>query len=126
MAVISYIYKILALLCCISAWYISTIGIVYAASLPEDRSDVQYHYYDGGGVEVDGATVLVRKGFAQNFSFYGKYHQDSITGASPDVLAGASRYSEDRDEYTIGANFIYDNTRLIQQVLISLMICLVT
>ncbi len=110
MAVISYIYKILALLCCISAWYISTIGIVYAASLPEDRSDVQYHYYDGGGVEVDGATVLVRKGFAQNFSFYGKYHQDSITGASPDVLAGASRYSEDRDEYTIGANFIYDNT----------------
>ena len=110
MVVINHIYKFLALLCCIAAWHLSNIDIVYAASLPEDRSDVQYHYYDGGGVEVDGATVLVRKSFAQKFSFYGKYHQDSITGASPDVLAGASRYSEDRDEYTIGANFIYDNT----------------
>ncbi len=83
---------------------------VFSASLPEDRADVQYHYYDGGGVEVDGATVLVRKSFANQFSIYGKYHQDSITGASPDVLAGASEYSEDRDEYTIGGNYLYDNT----------------
>ena len=81
-----------------------------AASLPEDRADVQYHYYDGGGVEVDGPTVLVRKSFAQKFSVYGKYHQDSITGASPDVLAGASRYTEERDEYSIGGNYLHDNT----------------
>ena len=83
---------------------------VFSAALPENRADIQYHYYDGGGVEVDGATVLVRKSFANKFSIYGKYHQDSITGASPDVLAGASKYSEDRDEYTIGGNYLYDNT----------------
>lgn len=83
---------------------------VFSVQLPEDRADIQYHYYDGGGVEVDGATVLVRKSFAQKFSIYGKYHQDSITGASPDVLAGASEYSEDRDEYTIGGNYLHDNT----------------
>ncbi|MDW3094861.1 MAG: DUF3570 domain-containing protein [Gammaproteobacteria bacterium] len=83
---------------------------VFSAALPEDRADIQYHYYDGGGVEVDGATVLVRKSFANKFSVYGKYHQDSITAASPDVLAGASKYSEDRDEYTIGGNYLYDNT----------------
>ena len=101
----------------ISVLPIAVIAIVFAlveqvhsASLSEDRADVQYHYYDGGGVEVDGATVLVRKGFAQKFSAYGKYHQDSITGASPDVLAGASEYSEDRDEYTIGGDYLYDNT----------------
>ena len=81
-----------------------------AASLPEDRADIQYHYYDGGGVEVDGPTILVRKNFAEKFSVYGKYHQDSITGASPDVLAGASRYSEDRDEYSIGGAYLHDNT----------------
>ena len=83
---------------------------VFAEVLPEERTDVGYHYYDGGGVEVDGAAVLVRKSFAQKFSVYGKYHQDSITGASPDVLAGASKYSEERDEYTIGGNYLYDNT----------------
>ena len=82
----------------------------HAASLPEDRADVMYHNYDGGGVEVDGPTVLVRKNFAEKFSVYGKYHQDSITGASPDVLAGASRYSEDRDEYSIGGTYLHDNT----------------
>jgi hypothetical protein len=82
----------------------------HSASLPEDRADIRYHNYDGGGVEVDGTTVLVRKGFAQKFSLYGKYHQDSITGASPDVLAGASKYTEDRDEYTIGGDYLYDNT----------------
>ena len=86
------------------------VNVASAASLPEDRADIQYHYYDGGGVEVDGPTVLVRKSFAQKFSVYGKYHQDSITGASPDVLAGASRYTEERDEYSIGGNYLHENT----------------
>ena len=83
---------------------------VYAAALPEDRADILYHNYDGGGVEVEGPTVLVRKNFAEKFSIYGKYHQDSITGASPDVLAAASRYTEDRDEYSIGGTYLHDNT----------------
>ena len=33
---------------------------VWAEVLPEERADIGYHYYDGGGVEVDGATMLVR------------------------------------------------------------------
>ncbi len=94
----------------IVAYCLSMSEIVSAATLPEDRADIQYHYYDGGGVEVDGATVLVRKSFAQKFSVYGEYHQDNITGASPDVLAGASRYSEERDEYTIGGSYVHENT----------------
>ena len=109
-AVTNYRLNILILLISVVVLYLSTLGVVSSASLPEDRADFQYHYYDGGGVEVEGATVLVRKSFAQKFSLYGKYHQDSITGASPDVLAGASRYSEDRDEYTVGLNYIHDNT----------------
>ena len=101
--------------CCVIALillagFLSFVLQVQAAVLPEDRADIQYHYYDGGGVEVDGPTVLVRKGFAEKFSLYGKYHQDSITGASPDVLAGASRYSEERDEYTLGGNYLHENT----------------
>ena len=83
---------------------------VQAASLPEDRADFQYHYYDGGGVEVNGPSVIVRKSFADKFAIYGQYYHDSITAASPDVLAAASRYTESRDEYSIGANYLHENT----------------
>ncbi len=85
---------------------------VFAEVLPEERTDVGYNYYDGGGVEVDGVTLLVRKNYAGKFSIYSGYHHDSISGASPDVLAGASKYSEDRDEYTIGGAYLRDNTIL--------------
>lgn len=91
---------------------ISSIHTVSAEVLPEERADIGYHYYDGGGVEVDGATLLVRKNFAGKFSIYGGYHHDSISGASPDVLAGASAYDEDRDEFTIGGTYLHDNTLL--------------
>ena len=83
---------------------------VWAEVLPEERADIGYHYYDGGGVEVDGVTMLVRKNFASKYSVYGGYHHDSISGASPDVLAGASKYEEDRDEFTIGGTYLRDNT----------------
>ncbi len=83
---------------------------VNAEVLPEERADIGYHYYDGGGVEVDGATLLVRKNFGAKYSVYSGYHHDSISGASPDVLAGASEYTEDRDEYTLGGTYLRDNT----------------
>ena len=83
---------------------------ILAEVLPEERADIGYHYYDGGGVEVDGVTMLVRKNFASKYSVYGGYHHDSISGASPDVLAGASKYEEDRDEFTIGGTYLRDNT----------------
>ena len=35
-----------------------------AAVLPEDRADVMFHSYDGGGVTIDGPSVLVRKDIA--------------------------------------------------------------
>jgi hypothetical protein len=90
--------------------FIFSIQSIWAEVLPEERADIGYHYYDGGGVEVDGATMLVRKNFAGKYSIYGGYHHDSISGASPDVLAGASKYDEDRDEFTIGGTYLRDNT----------------
>ena len=109
-AVIKQKSSVLKILTVLIAGLLHLWVYVHAASLPEDRADAQYHYYDGGGVEVEGPTVLVRKNFAEKFSIFGKYHQDSITGASPDVLAGASRYSEDRDEYSIGGTYLHNNT----------------
>ncbi|MEJ2114860.1 MAG: DUF3570 domain-containing protein [Gammaproteobacteria bacterium] len=102
---VNYKLYLLTLLLCIYS-----IQITLAEVLPEERADIGYHYYDGGGVEVDGATMLVRKNFSGKYSVYGGYHHDSISGASPDVLAGASKYEEDRDEFTLGGTFLRDNT----------------
>ena len=32
-----------------------------AGVLPDDRTDFLYHQYIGGGVEIDGPSILVRK-----------------------------------------------------------------
>ncbi len=41
---------------------------VYAAVLPEDRADLLYHSYDGGGAEISGPSLLVRKKFGEHIS----------------------------------------------------------
>ena len=41
-------------------------GVARAGVLPEERADALYHYYNGGGVEVDGPSVLVRKNIGKN------------------------------------------------------------
>jgi hypothetical protein len=78
-----------------------------AAILPEDRADVMYHGYDGGGLQVDGPSVLVRKGFKDTVSVWSNYYVDMISSASVDVLATASPYSEQRDEFSVGVDYLH-------------------
>ena len=61
-----------------------------AGVLPEDRSDVLYHLYDGGGVEIDGPSILVRKKAGKSLSFVGNYYVDMISSASIDVVTTAA------------------------------------
>ncbi|MEX1033101.1 MAG: DUF3570 domain-containing protein [Cellvibrionaceae bacterium] len=84
----------------------------HAAVLPEDRVDVLYHSYDGGGAEISGPSVLVRKGVANTVSVYANYYVDEVTGASIDVdlVAGATTYQEERTEYSLGLDYLYDKT----------------
>jgi hypothetical protein len=81
-----------------------------AAVLPEDRADVGYHYYDGGGVEVKGPALLVRKGFADKAAVSASYSVDSISSASVDVVTTASPYKERREERGFGFDYLYRNT----------------
>ena len=84
-----------------------------AAVLPEERVDILYHSYDGGGVKVDGPSVLVRKNFKEKISVYGNIYQDFVTSASIDVVtSGASEYTEERNEYSAGVDFLNDRTVL--------------
>lgn len=93
-----------------------TIGLLIVSSLPasvlpEDRADALYHYYDGGGVKIDGPSILVRKSLKDTVSVYGSYYVDSISSASIDVVTtGASSYTEERDEYSVGMDFLHEDT----------------
>ena len=81
-----------------------------AAVLPEDRADVLYHGYEGGGLEVTGPSVLVRKGFKDKVSVWANYYVDMITSASIDVVATASQYTEERKEKSIGVDYLHGKT----------------
>jgi len=94
---------------------LALVGTLFAAAargaiLPEDRADVMYHGYDGGGLEVSGPSVLVRKGFADKLSVWTNYYVDSISSASIDVVTTASPYSEERKETSVGADYLYGKT----------------
>ena len=91
-------------------------GIVFvgaesrAAILPEDRSDAMYHRYDGGGLVVQGPSILVRKAYKDKFSAWANYYADDITSASIDVETTASEYAEQRDEYSVGVDYLHGKT----------------
>lgn len=83
-----------------------------AAVLAPDRADVLYHAYDGGGVEVNGPSVLVRKNIGNSVSAFGNYYVDNVSSASIDVVTqtGASAYTENRTEYSVGGEYLHDKT----------------
>ncbi|MDQ2076634.1 DUF3570 domain-containing protein [Marinimicrobium sp. ABcell2] len=94
-------------------------GITYpaAAVLPDERIDILYHSYEGGGVKIDGPAILVRKNVGNSVSLSGKYYVDTVSGASLDVRAagvdvdsGASPYREERTEYNLGLDYLRDRT----------------
>jgi len=93
----------------------SVLGVcvpLMAAVLPEDRADVMYHSYSGGGLDVAGPSVLVRKSIGKSTSVWGNYYVDTITSATIDVVTSASEYTEERTEKSLGADYLYDNTTL--------------
>jgi hypothetical protein len=79
-----------------------------AAVLPEDRADLLYHRYDGGGVTIDGPSVLVRKKFGEKLGVSANYYMDMVSSASIDVqlISGASRYEEEREQMSLSLDYL--------------------
>ena len=77
-----------------------------AVVLPEDRADALYHSFDGGGVEINGPSILVRKKFGDSISASVNHYVDNVSSASIDVLTSASPYTEHRDENSFGLDFL--------------------
>lgn len=84
----------------------------FAGVLPEDRSDVLYHQYVGGGVEIDGPSILVRKQVGKSLSFVGNYYVDYVSSASIDVVTTASPYTEEREQWSLGVDYLRGNTTM--------------
>jgi len=79
--------------------------------LPEDRADVLYHRYDGGGVTIDGPSLLVRKKFAEKYSVSANYYVDMVSSASIDVVTTASPYKEERTQGSLAFDMLNDKTQ---------------
>jgi len=87
-------------------------GTATAGVLPDDRGDVLYHMYVGGGVEIDGPSVLVRKKVGKSVSLVANYYVDMISSASIDVVTTASPYNEEREQVSLGMDYLRGNTTM--------------
>ena len=89
---------------------IGLAGRALAGVLPEDRADLMYHVYDGGGVQIDGPSLLVRKGFLEKVSVVGNFYMDMVSSASIDVVTTASPYDEERTQWSLGVDALRGKT----------------
>jgi hypothetical protein len=87
---------------------LAAVQASHAGVLPEDRADVLLHSYDGGGVTIQGPSVLVRKQFAQKFSVSANHYVDRVSSASIDVITTASPYKEERTQQSVGLDYLHD------------------
>jgi hypothetical protein len=83
-----------------------------AAVLPDERVDVLYHGYDGGGVQVDGPSILVRKNVGPSVSVAANYYVDMVSSASIDVVTQGSKYSEERKEASLSGKYLIDRSTI--------------
>lgn len=83
-----------------------------AAVLPFERADVLYHSYTGGGININGPAILVRKSIGDSVSVSAKHYVDTISSASIDieVILGASTYEEERVENAFTFDYLNEKT----------------
>ncbi|MCW8877632.1 MAG: DUF3570 domain-containing protein [Kangiellaceae bacterium] len=99
----------------VTGWFATLIlfwvsGFVNAAVLPEDRTDALYHSFEGGGVKIQGPSILVRKSIKDTVSVSANYYIDNVSSASIDVVTTASAYTERRVEKSVGIDYLRDKT----------------
>ena len=81
-------------------------AVANAGVLPEDRADLLYFRYDGGGVTINGPSVLVQKSIGEHVSVSANYYIDMVSSASVDVETSASPYEDERTQSSLSAAFL--------------------
>jgi hypothetical protein len=93
--------------CVITCLALAGGHVVHAGVLPEDRADVLYFRYDGGGVQISGPSVLVRKSIGEHVSVQANYYIDMVSSASVDVETSASPYEDERKQSSLSLDFLH-------------------
>lgn len=92
-------------------YVITCLGLLAASAgagvLPEDRADVLYFRYDGGGVVISGPSMLVRKSIGEHVSVQANYYIDMVSSASIDVETSASPYDDKRTQYSVSTDILH-------------------
>jgi hypothetical protein len=78
--------------------------------LPDDRADLFYSKYSGGGMDITGESAAVNKKFTENFAAQVNYFVDHVSGASIDVLSQASQIRDERIQKSASLEFVHDKT----------------
>ena len=78
--------------------------------LPDDRADIFYSKYSGGGMDITGESALIRKKITENFAVEASYFIDKVSGASIDVLSQASQIKDERKQKTGTVQYVHDKT----------------
>jgi len=78
--------------------------------LPDDRADLFYSKYSGGGMDITGYSTTVRKKITENFAVEANYFVDKVSGASIDVLSQASVIRDTRTQKSGTVEYLHDKT----------------
>lgn len=101
-------------ICFLILWFVTLAAssVSLAAVLPDERIDVLYHGYDGGGAQIDGPSILVRKNIGTSVSVAANYYVDMVSSASIDVVTQGSKYSEERKENGFSGQYMIDRSTI--------------
>ncbi len=78
--------------------------------LPDDRADVFYSKYSGGGMDITGESATVRKKITEDLAVEANYFVDKVSGASVDVLSNASVIKDERKQKSGTVEYLHDKT----------------
>ena len=78
--------------------------------LPDDRADVFYSKYSGGGMDITGYSATARAKITENFAVEANYFIDKVSGASIDVLSQASQIKDERKQKSGTIEYLHDKT----------------
>jgi len=97
-----------------ATFVITCLGLLAQAAsagvLPEDRADLLYFRYDGGGVQISGPSMLVRKSIGDHVSVAANYYIDMVSSASVDVETSASPYEDERTQSSLSVDFLHGSS----------------
>jgi hypothetical protein len=78
--------------------------------LPDNRADVFYSKYSGGGMDITGYSATARAKITESFALEANYFIDKVSGASVDVLSQASVIKDERKQKSGTLEYLHDKT----------------